>query len=694
MKILFTLVFSTILISAFAGDITIYVSPKGSGKGSALAPASLQNAVAMLPALKKNNPKGTITVILLDGQYELDQPIIITAKNGGNKALKIIFKAAANAHPVISGGKKIVMKGNKILTAFVPGAAQNEPYDIYIKGERAIRARTPNAGFFKVGKVEKVTDGLQKFNKEGLPVFTQQYEIPSSLFNELTALSKSDLQKVRFNFYYKWDNTMRTIDSLNFEKKSFFSTGTSAYISTPSIFYIENYPAALDAPNEWYLVNDTIKYIPSEAVRRQEAIVPVLEKLLIVKGDSTLPVRNVVFDRIAFKYCNHVFSGYEFSQAAQMIDAAIMIDNADGIDFMHCEVAHTGQFAIWLRKGVQNCEITSCYLHDLGAGGIRIGETVIRENRAQWTSSNKVENCIIHSGGLDFPSGVGVFIAHAANNLIIHNDIGDFRYTGISVGWVWGYGFSPSVNNKILYNHIHHIGWGILSDMAAIYTLGISPGTEVSHNLIHDVYSYDYGGWGLYTDEGSSNIRVEDNVVYNTKTGGFHQHYGKDNIIRNNIFAFNDKFQAQFSLIEKHHSFDFKHNIIVSDKGFLLQGAWQYGDITIDSNCYWNMNNEKCIFMQSTKSYGGNPQQSLTFNQWQQISGRDLHSIMQDPDFVAANKFDFRFKNELVVKKIGFRPFAINEAGVLGDVQWKKLARLPNKIINAFNESVAKNMLK
>jgi hypothetical protein len=212
---------------------------------------------------------------------------------------------------------------------------------------------------------------------------------------------------------------------------------------------------------------------------------------------------------------------------------------------------------------------------DLGAGGVKIGDersnanppagpngAGIRQapggpngrenaNDAQSETEASSENVVtdndIHDIGAVFASAVGVWIGQSYGNTVAHNEIRDTYYSGISVGWTWSWGRTMAHHNIIEQNHIHHIGRGLLSDMGCIYTLGLQPGTVLRNNLCHDVTRYDkkpaqrapgtpasqplienqtgYGGWGIYLDSASSQILVENNVVYRTQDGAYHNLY-------------------------------------------------------------------------------------------------------------------------------------------------------------------------
>ena len=137
---------------------------------------------------------------------------------------------------------------------------------------------------------------------------------------------------------------------------------------------------------------------------------------------------------------------------------------------------------------------------------------------------------------------------------------------------------SRAHHNEIGWNHVHQIGQRVLSDMGGIYTLGVSPGTRIHHNTFHDIESFSYGGWGLYTDEGSSEISMDHNLVYNTKDGSFHQHYGRDNHVTNNILVNSQIWQVRRSRVEDHRSFIFDRNIVYWTLDTPLLGSnWKDG---------------------------------------------------------------------------------------------------------------------
>ncbi len=679
-----------------AAGTKIYVSKAGNDTNSGtkeLPLASLKGAVSKLQILRNSQTfDGPVEVIIGNGEYFMTEPVVLNSGDSGSENSPVIFKAEEGAHPVFYGGKKI--HGFEKLSETLWRAKIPEVTEygwcfeqLYVYGKRAVRAKSPNSGFYSLKDVSETI--LDKGKGRAPELAVQRLKLFADGAEKVALFTNEDFSNAVITFYHNWDNTRKHI--LGFEKDSsaIFTAGEGMKpwnsLNKKTRYSLENYKAALDTCGEWFLDRSGyLYYIPFEGenIDKVEVLAPVTDHFIILSGEEKTgkKVANIRFEGLSFEVSGYKMpaGGNEPAQAATPVEAVIIADFAQNIQFTNCEITHTGTNAIWFRKACTDCRIEHCYLHELGAGGVKIGDVVQPEQPSDLTKNIVIDNNIIRSGGFVFPCAVGVTLFQTSDNQITHNEIADFRYSGVSVGWVWGYSSSPSKRNKIEFNHIHHLGWGELCDMGGVYCLGESEGTTVSNNVIHHVYSFDYGGWGLYTDEGSTGIVMENNLVYNCKNSGFHQHYGKENFIRNNIFANNLKAQLQATRIENHLSFSFSNNVVWFSTGDLLSSNWDKINIQSDHNCYWDTRTKDIRFGK------------LSFAEWQK-SGKDVHSLTVNPEFADPSIFDFRIKNKAAMRKIGFKVFDYSQAGVYGSDEWKELAVFDQTIAKRFDEAIRRN---
>ena len=125
--------------------------------------------------------------------------------------------------------------------------------------------------------------------------------------------------------------------------------------------------------------------------------------------------------------------------------------------------------------------------------------------------------------------------------MIDHNEIKDLPYSGISVGWMWDTIPTPCMENAINANHIHHI-MKILHDGGGIYSLGLQPGSRITGNLIHSVPTNVAGAEsnGMFLDEGSSELLIENNIIYDIGRSPLRFHKATQDVVRNNVLVCGD----------------------------------------------------------------------------------------------------------------------------------------------------------
>lgn len=684
--------------AASAEPFRVTVSPRGPVASLEAARDAIREARSADPAALAEGAIVTVEA----GTYPLERAFELGPEDSGAVGAPVVYEAAPGARPRFSAGARVAgwrSVGDGVWEAPLPaffrdgsrgdaaaGSAKQPrlPNQLFVNDARRDRARTPNrdAGFLRMAG--KVPEGSPDIDRHRAFVFA---EADAARMPPDAALAPSDAEGnpvgesargAEAIAIHSWETSRLPIAAIDRDSRTLRMHGQAHWAfgnwDGEQRYYLENFREALDGPGEWFAdaARGVILYRPlpgenfgaTNSPKAPEAIVPSgLETLVVLQGnvEEARLVEHVVLRGLVFEHAEWSMpaTGYSPAQASWNLPAAVELRGVRRVTIEDCEIARVGGHALRVRRGSSHVRIVRAHLHDLGGGGAYLGETALPKEARDRVTDVVLRDSYLHHGGQVFESAVGVWIGQSSDDTIANNEISNFGYTGVSVGWTWGYADTDCHRNVVERNHIHHIGRGVLSDLGGIYTLGDQRGGILRENHIHHVITHRYAGWGVYHDEGTAFMTSERNVVHHTFSGGFHQHYGKENVLRNNVFADGLEGQVIRSRAEDHRSFRFEGNIVAYRTGRLLGSKWGDDRFFLERNVYWREDGEPPDF------------DGLELDEWRAEKGMDLESIIADPLFVNP-PLDYRLREDSPARALGIESIDLSAdgptpAGLRGD---------------------------
>lgn len=555
----------------------IYVSTNGSDTnvGTKEKPlATLHSAIRKARELRRLNDisvKGGIRIIISKGFYQLHEAVVLRPEDSGTKDSPTTIISALNEKVILSGGVQIknwkklnqTVAGlpkesiGKVWVADIPNLDGRNLHfrQLWVNGNKAVRAKNYNGD-----EMERILS----WDSE-----KQTCKIPLQ-----KNINLANIKGIEMLIHQWWAIANLRVKSVkivgNAAELSFMQPESRIQSEHPwpapwisdktgnSAFYLTNAIQFLNEPGEWFedLQNHKLYYWPktSENMLNAEVIAPALENLVKIEGTIDQPVSYVSFKNISFEHSTwlrpskqghvphqagmYMLDAYKLEKAGTPDKptlenqawvgrpaAAIEVSYANHTAFESCRFEHLASTGLDYKKGTAENEIKGNLFKDIGGSAILIGtfsdeatEVHLPYNptdQREISTNDTIENNLISDVTNEDWGAVGIGAGYVKGIKILHNEISEVSYSGISMGWGWTKAKNAMENNTISGNKIHHYGKHMY-DVAGIYTLSAQPGSFITNNVVDSIYKAPYSHlpdhwFYLYTDEGSSYFTIKNN---------------------------------------------------------------------------------------------------------------------------------------------------------------------------------------
>ncbi|MFD2967518.1 L-rhamnose mutarotase [Sphingobacterium bambusae] len=555
-----------------AGDMYVAASAVEYADGSREKPfGSLEAALREAREWRRlHDPRmvGGITIWVGDGLYKPSQTILIRPEDSGTadsptriKALgkSAVFSGGLSVHGWKPAGKLSVIAADiskKLFVADAPHLAGRyfAFRQMWVNDKKAVRAESHNDKElprivnwdFNKGTAT-IPNVFPQFNVQpGMEFFIHQWWA-------IAQLRVQDAKVFRDSIVLSFHEPERQLQNEHPWPKPWLSKehGNSA-------FRLVNALQFLDQPGEWFLDEDSHKlyYYPREGEDMQTAtvVVPHLETLVQVNGTLEQPVAHLEINGLQFQHSTwlrphtrgHVAlqAGMYFVDAYKLQKpgtpdkkglenqawlgrpaAAVLFKNTRNTSLVNCVFQHLASTGLDYQEGNFQDTVQGNLFQDIAGSGLLLGTfsdeemeahlPLIASDQRRLTDGTYVANNVVQAVGNEDWGTVGIGAGFVRNVQIVHNELLDLPYSGISLGWGWTPTVNSMKNNRVQHNRITRYG-RFMYDVAGIYTLSAQPGTKIQYNVIDSIYVSPYAHipdhwFYLYTDEGSAYMTVSDN---------------------------------------------------------------------------------------------------------------------------------------------------------------------------------------
>ncbi len=540
-------------------NATFYVAPAGNDANPGTLAQPFRTIDRARQAVRGINGSmsSDIQVVLRGGEYSSQSTLVFDHLDSGTNGYNVIYAAYAGEQPVLHGGEHVTgwtAVGGGVYRAAVGTLRFRQ---LYVNGQRAVRARTPNLGSYYQVRSWDTSGRRVEIASNEIGTWQRLNQVEMVILGKGVNHSQLRIASVSTAGSSKW------VTPAEPERTRLFQ---QVYPPKEPYrpFYLENALELLDTPGEWYLNTDAgeVYYMPrpGENLATADVVVPRLERLVSVAGTLASPVRNIQFRNLTFSYTTWLLpntEGFIGDQASVVFTqplpndeitsypghrhpAAVHVEAADNVVFERNVFSHLGSSGLNLYKGTHANRVVGNVFTDLSASGISVGldlEGNPADSR-QVSRDTVIQNNYLSDTGVEFYQTVGIMVGYGDGVVIEHNELSKMPYSGISVGWGWADVDNAARDNLIRYNKIENV-LRTMSDGGGIYTLSRQPGTLIAENHVRNIVrTAVHGGFnisGIYLDEGSNFITVRDNVLQSTGDLTIDQNAnGPNNVLVNN----------------------------------------------------------------------------------------------------------------------------------------------------------------